>query len=87
MLNARLFQIADILADGVRPLSIYEGTASITLTATLNDTATGGSNITGAEYFDTIDPGNGNGVSMSAADGTFDSPVEDVTIGIKGNVR
>jgi hypothetical protein len=51
------------------------GATSVTLTATISDVSTGGSDIAGAEYF--ID--DGSGIAMSAADGTFDSPTEAVT--------
>ena len=49
---------------------------TITLTATINDTNTGGSNIASAEY--SLDNGD-NWLLMDAADGLFDSPVEAVT--------
>jgi thermitase len=55
------------------------GAASVTLTATISDVSTGGSDIAGAEYFiDTIGA-NGSGTLMSASDGAFDSPTEGVT--------
>jgi hypothetical protein len=48
------------------------------LTATVNDTSTGANIIISAEYFvDTIG-GSGSGTIMSASDGYFDSPVENV---------
>jgi len=49
---------------------------SLTVTATADDSATGSSNIAGAEYFVGADPGQGSGTPMSAADGSFDSPTE-----------
>lgn len=52
---------------------------SITLTATADDTSAGGSSIVGAEYFIGADPGAGDGTSMSAADGAFDSATESLT--------
>lgn len=48
---------------------------TITLTATVDDSANGGSNIETAEY--NIDGGAFN--AMTAADGAFDSPTENVT--------
>ncbi len=62
------------------------GAAFVTLTADVSDATTGNSNIDAAEYFvDTIGA-NGGGISMSASDGTFDSPTEGVTasIGVSG---
>ena len=52
----------------------------ITLTATINDTDTGGSNIASAEY--SLDDGN-TWAFMSAYDGTFDSSIEAVTANIE----
>ena len=49
---------------------------TITLTATINDTDTGGSNIASAEY--SLN-GGGDWLPMDAEDGFFDSPVEAVT--------
>jgi hypothetical protein len=49
---------------------------SITLTAIADDSATGASDIAGAEYFLGTDPGVGNGTAMSAADGSFNSESE-----------
>jgi thermitase len=55
------------------------GATSVTLTATISDVTTGGSNIANAEYFiDTIGA-NGSGTLMSASNGDFDSPTEAVT--------
>jgi hypothetical protein len=48
---------------------------SVTLTATVDDSTTGGSNIQSAEY--NLD--GGAWMPMSAQDGTFDSPTENVT--------
>ena len=50
----------------------------VTLTATISDVNTGGSNVFSAEYH--ID--GGPFTSMSASDGSFDSPTENVTAGI-----
>ncbi|MFV9644502.1 MAG: putative Ig domain-containing protein [Desulfobacterales bacterium] len=46
----------------------------------IDTSACGSGNITGAEYFFDIDPGKGNGVSLQAADGAFDSPEESVDL-------
>ncbi|UCE00698.1 MAG: hypothetical protein JSV42_08300 [Chloroflexota bacterium] len=48
---------------------------SVTLTATIDDTTTGGSNIQSAEY----QIGSGGWTAMSAEDGAFDSATENVT--------
>ena len=62
------------------PADVREGIdVSLTLTATANDSAAGGSNIAAAEYFIGADPGAGNAAPMSAADGAFDSAMEAVT--------
>jgi len=53
------------------------GASTVTLSATVDDSATGGSNVVAAEYFVGATPGtDGNGTPMSAADGAFDEPVE-----------
>jgi len=54
-------------------------TTSVTVTATGNDAAHGGSDIIFAEYFVDSDPGAGSGTPMQAADGAFNSPVEPIT--------
>lgn len=48
---------------------------NVTLTATIDDSSTGGSNIQSAEY----KLGSGAWTPMNAQDGTFDSPTENVT--------
>jgi len=73
---------SNVLADGVNPLTIVEGTASIVLTAKVDDSATGGSNISAAEYWLGADPGEGAGTPMNAQDGTYDNATENVTITI-----
>ncbi len=55
------------------------GASSVTLTATVNDSTTGNSNIAGAEYFVDTVGANGAGSPMAAADGSFNSPSESVT--------
>jgi len=52
---------------------------TLTLTATADDAATGGSNIAGGEYFVGPEPPVGGGTAMQAADAAFDSPVEALT--------
>ncbi|MFQ5891706.1 MAG: hypothetical protein ACE5HW_02795 [Candidatus Methanofastidiosia archaeon] len=59
---------------------------SVTLTATVDDSTTGNSNIQAAEYFiDTVGT-DGTGTSMNAQDGAFDSLTENVvaTIDVTG---
>ena len=51
----------------------------VTLTATIDDSASGNSTVTAAEYFINTTGSNGSGVSMSASDGVFDSPFEAVS--------
>ena len=55
---------------------------SITLTATADDTATGGMDIASVEYFIGADPGEGLGLSLDPADGAFDSPTESAILTI-----
>lgn len=55
------------------------GATLVTLTATVSDITTGGSDITAAEYFiDTVGD-HGSGTAMVASDGVFNSPAEAVT--------
>lgn len=51
-----------------------------TLTASVNDTATGGSTVTAAEYY--IDSTTGTATSMAPADGAFDASSEAVTASV-----
>jgi prepilin-type N-terminal cleavage/methylation domain-containing protein len=61
-------------------LTIPEGTASITITADIDDTPTGGSNIAYAEAFvNTMGPG-GSGAPLTPVDGVLDSPLETMTL-------
>lgn len=57
------------------------GAATVTVTATVYDNP-GKSNIVSAEYWTTTDAGAGLNPTLSAADGTFDSPTEKVTVTI-----
>ena len=50
-----------------------------TVTAQVSDTTTGGSNITGGEYFLDVAGAAGTGTAMTASDGTFNSVTEGVT--------
>ncbi len=58
------------------------GAASVTLTATVDDSGTGGSNIAAAEYFVDVLGGAGTGTAMGAADASFDSVSEAVTASV-----
>ncbi|MFQ5964387.1 MAG: M6 family metalloprotease domain-containing protein [Candidatus Scalinduaceae bacterium] len=52
---------------------------SITISAIIDDTSNGNSNIAAAEYYiGNSDPGEGNGTAMNAVDGTFNSIQENV---------
>ena len=50
--------------------------SDVLLTATIDDTAKGGSNIQAAEYY--LDSTAGTPMAMTASDGSFDSPTENV---------
>jgi FtsP/CotA-like multicopper oxidase with cupredoxin domain len=52
-----------------------DGSVDVTLSARIS----GAANITAAEYFIGTSGADGTGIAMSAADGAFDSPIEDVT--------
>jgi len=58
-----------VRADGNAPYSIPQGTASVTLTATVSDVGTGGSNIAAAEYFVGTVGAVGTGTAMTLAAG------------------
>jgi SdrD B-like protein/IPT/TIG domain-containing protein len=62
---------------GVAP-NPTDGASSITLTGSANDTATGGSDIAGAEWYE----GAGPHTAMAATDGSFNSPTEALTASI-----
>ncbi len=68
-------EVHNVLLDGVKFRTVTEGTP-VTLNATLDDTVTGNSNITVANY--TIGPQNWPGAFMTPWDGSYDTPVEDV---------
>ncbi|MCA9874187.1 MAG: multicopper oxidase domain-containing protein [Anaerolineales bacterium] len=50
--------------------------SDVLLTATIDDTAKGGSNVQAAEYY--LDSTSGTPIAMTASDGSFDSPTENV---------
>ena len=54
-------------------------TAPPTVTASVSDAATGGSNITNAEFLVDSVGANGSGTAMNASDGSFSSATEGVT--------
>ncbi len=58
------------------------GATTVTLTATIDDSTNGNSNIVAAEYFIDEIGGDGSGIPMEASDGMFNSPVEDVAANI-----
>lgn len=58
------------------------GASSVTLTATVDDSTTGNSNIQAAEYFIDSVGADGAGTAMSASDGTFDGVTENVTASV-----
>jgi len=77
--------------DTAGPAALNVGAAagvgpSVTLNATIDDTATGNSPIAGAEYFIDTLGASGTGVAMSPSDGTFNSSVEGVsaTVDVSG---
>jgi hypothetical protein len=75
-------EIENVLVDGSPSVtySICSLPSSVVLTATVNDTNTGNSNVSGANY--TIGAQTWPGMDMFAADGAFDNPIEDVNITI-----
>ena len=58
------------------------GATSVTLTADVDDSTTGNSNVAAAEYFVGTVGADGSGTPMSASDGGFDSSTEGVTASI-----
>ena len=55
------------------------GAGIVTLTANIDDSASGNSTVTAAEYFINTTGSNGSGVNMNASDDVFDSPFEAVS--------
>ncbi|MFQ6128044.1 MAG: hypothetical protein ACE5QW_03995, partial [Thermoplasmata archaeon] len=72
-------EIWNVLIDGqfVRTVPFSTLPVVCSITATIDDSNTGGSNITGANYT-TPTPMSWPGYDMNATDGAYDSPVEDV---------
>jgi len=68
-------EIVNVLLDGLPTLPIPPGTLSFTLTAVIDETNTGGSNIGGANY--TIGVQNWPGVPMNPTDLAWDEVIED----------
>jgi len=66
--------------DSTGPVAADVALTAGTLTATLDETATGGADVQAAEYY--LDSIAGTANAMSAADGAFDSPSEDVTAAV-----
>lgn len=58
------------------------GAASVLLTATVDDSTTGGSAIQAAEYFIDVLGTNGTGTPLAAADGAFNTAIENVTANV-----
>lgn len=73
---------SNALVDNNSPASIPEGTPTITLTASIDDSISGNNSIQGAEYFIDTDPGLGLGNAMWAKDTIFNSPFEEVTANV-----
>ncbi|UCE38087.1 MAG: right-handed parallel beta-helix repeat-containing protein [Thermoplasmata archaeon] len=72
-------EITNVLVDGLPSVTVIEGT-TVTLTATIDDSSTGGANITGANY--TIGSQNWPGTDLDPSDGALDTPTESVNISI-----
>ncbi|MFQ6106040.1 MAG: hypothetical protein ACE5QF_00410 [Thermoplasmata archaeon] len=69
-------EISNVLVDGSPSVVITEGTASVALTATIDDATTGGSPILTANY--TVGAQAWPGSPMNPTDGAYDTPTEDV---------
>ncbi len=66
--------------DVAGPATSHVAVATGDLTATVDDTGNGGASIQAAEYY--LDTVNGDGTPLDAADGSFDSVSEDVTLAV-----
>ena len=66
--------------DSAGPVTSDVAHVSGTLTATVDETTTGGADVQAAEYY--VDSMAGPATPMNAADGAFDSPSEDVTLAV-----
>lgn len=69
--------ISNVALNGQPTLTILEGAGPVTLTATIDDSTRGNTDIQGANY--TIGAQNWPGTPMSAVNAPFDNPMEDVT--------
>lgn len=58
------------------------GAANIAVTASVSDVASGNRNITAAEMFIDTVGADGGGMAMSASDGSFDEPAENVSLNV-----
>jgi len=76
-------QISNVLIDGAPLATYFLSSAPLTgvLTATVDDTSTGNADIAGANYTTPLID-SWPGIGMNATDGTFDDPVEDVTVNV-----
>lgn len=72
-------EISNVLVDGGLTVTVTAG-ATVVLTATIDDEATGGTDIGGANY--TMGAFNWPGVMMNPADGAFNNRVEGVTVDV-----
>ncbi|KKK69509.1 hypothetical protein LCGC14_2933320, partial [marine sediment metagenome] len=59
-----------------------DGASNVTLTATVDDSSTGGSSVQAAEYFIDSVGVDGTGTAMAASDGSFDGVTENVTASV-----
>jgi hypothetical protein len=69
-------EVSNVLVDGLATTTVTEGTI-VTLNATIDDSNTGNSNVSGANY--TIGMAMWPGTPMNAVTPPFDNPTEDVT--------
>jgi thiol-disulfide isomerase/thioredoxin len=79
IVDATIPEITNVRIDGQAAKTVPLSTLPVicTLTATVDDTGTGGSNIGGANYT-TPTPDNWPGTDMNPSDGSYDMPAEDV---------
>jgi hypothetical protein len=68
-------EVSNVLVDGLPTTTVTAGTI-VTLTATIDDSTTGGSNVSSANY--TVGMAMWPGTAMNAATPPFDNPMEDV---------
>jgi len=74
--------LGPVTSDVVADPNPTNGATSITLTADVSDATTGNATITAAEYFVGTVDADGSGTPMSASDGAFNYPTEEVTASI-----